>query len=198
MKTRVVQVTDELVEGAAEAVARGFADNEIWIWMLGSEERVRRALPRHYRAMIRHVYVTRDGAWTTPDTLGAALWFPPRSLELSPGERFWELISLLPSVLPALGRATRWEALIGDHRPTEDHWYLNTLAVDPGAQRGGVGTALIGPGLERADADGLGVYLETQRRANIPFYRRFGFEEGDELKLPDSPPVWTMWRPARG
>jgi hypothetical protein len=54
---------------------------------------------------------------------------------------------------------------------------------------------LMEPGVARVDADGLGAYLETQRRANIPFYRRFGFEETGEIKLPDSPPLWTMWRP---
>jgi GNAT superfamily N-acetyltransferase len=193
-------VTEDLVPGAALAVARGFADNEIWIWMLGGEKRVRRALPRHYRAMIRHVYTSRGSAWTTPDTLGGALWYPPGTLEMSLAERFWEIASLMPHAITSLGRAGRWEELIHSHRPSEPHWYLNTLAVDPGAQRSGVGTALIGPGLERADAEGTGAYLETQRRSNIPFYRRFGFEETDEIKLPDSPPLWLMWRPpqARG
>ena len=34
---RVVPITPELVEDAADAVARGFADNEIWLWMLNGE-----------------------------------------------------------------------------------------------------------------------------------------------------------------
>jgi GNAT superfamily N-acetyltransferase len=198
VEPRVVPITPELVAPAAGAVARGFADNEIWVWMLGGEKRVRRALPRHYRAMIRHVYTSRGSAWTTPDTLGAALWYPPGTLEMSFSERFWEMASLMPHALTSIGRAARWEQLTHSHRPAENHWYLNTLAVDPEAQRGGVGTALIEPGLERADADGVGAYLETQRRANIPFYRRFGFEETGEIKLPDSPPLWLMWRPSRG
>jgi ribosomal protein S18 acetylase RimI-like enzyme len=84
---------------------------------------------------------------------------------------------------------------MASHRPREHHWYLNTLSVDPAAQRRGIGSALIAPGLERADSEGLGSYLETQRRANIPFYRRFGFEEVGEISLPDSPPMWLMWRP---
>ena len=198
VELRVVPVSRDLVAGAALAVARGFADNEIWAWMLGGEKPVRRALPRHYRAMIRHVYAPRSSAWTTPDTLGGALWFPPERLKLSLRESFWELASLMPQLATSLGRASRWQGLVDSHHPKQPHWYLNTLSVDPGAQRGGVGTALIQPGLDRADADGVGAYLETQRRANIPFYRRFGFEETEEIKLPDSPPVWLMWRPPRG
>jgi predicted N-acetyltransferase YhbS len=53
---------------------------------------------------------------------------------------------------------------------------------------------LIEPGLQRADAEGVGCYMETRRRANIPFYRRFGFEEVGEISLPGSPPVLRMWR----
>jgi hypothetical protein len=41
-------------------------------------------------------------------------------------------------------------------------------------------------------------YLETQRESNIPYYRRFGFELTDEISLHDSPPLWLMWREARG
>ena len=61
-----------------------------------------------------------------------------------------------------------------------------------------MGTALIAPGLERADAEGAPVYLETQRESNIPYYRRFGFELTDQISLPDSPPLWLMWREPRG
>jgi GNAT superfamily N-acetyltransferase len=191
---QVVEVTDERVRGAAQAAADGFVDNEIWVWMLGSEERCRRMLPRHYRAMIRRVYMPRRAAWTTPDTKGTALWFPPGTLNLSWRERFTELVSLLPGILPALGRAGRWEELIRKHHPREPHWYLQTLAVEPGSQRSGYGSALMQPGLDRADAEGMPCYLETQRESNIPFYERYGFELTGEVSLHDSPPLWLMWR----
>jgi predicted N-acetyltransferase YhbS len=53
---------------------------------------------------------------------------------------------------------------------------------------------LIQPGLAAADTEGVGCYVVTQRRANIPFYRRFGFEEIGELGFRGSPRVWRMWR----
>jgi GNAT superfamily N-acetyltransferase len=197
VKPRVVEITPELVRGAAQAVAEGFFDNEIWVWMLRRDRQRRRLLPRHYRAMIRTVYIPRHGAWTTPDTRGAALWFPPDTLEMGARERFAEVVSLLPGGIDSFRRALRWEELISEHHPREPHWYLQTLAVEPSSQRSGIGTALIGPGLERADTDGVGCFLETQRRSNIPYYRRFGFELTDEISLEDSPPLWLMWRPAR-
>lgn len=196
MPPGAVPITPELVPGAARAAAEGFFDNEIWVWLLPRERHLRRMLPRHYRAMIRRIYLPRGAAWTTPDTLGASLWFPPGTLEISPRERLAELLSMLPEGIAAFRRGARWEELIAKHHPREPHWYLQTLSVAPAAQRSGVGTALIEPGLARADADGLPVYLETQRESNIPYYRRFGFELTEKIGLHDSPPLWLMWREA--
>ena len=197
MSREAVEITPDLVRGAAQAAADGFVDNEIWVWMLGSEDRCRKMLPRHYRAMIRRVYMPRGAAWTTQDTKGTSLWFPPGTLALSARERFAEILSLLPGILPAMERAGRWEELITEHHPKELHWYLQTLSVAPEAQRSGYGTALMQPGLDRADAEGMPCYLETQREANIPYYNRFGFALTDEISLHDSPPLWLMWRPAQ-
>jgi ribosomal protein S18 acetylase RimI-like enzyme len=194
---RVVPITGALVRRAARAVARGFHDNEIWVWMLPGERRRRSMLPRHYRAMIRHVFLPRGAAWTTEDTLGAALWYPPGTHHFSRREQLIELLSLLPEGITALRRGARFDTMRFEHFPTEPHWYLNTLAVVPEAQGRGIGSALIEPGLARADADRLGAYLETQRESNIPFYRRFGFELTEEIGLPDGPPLWLMWRPGR-
>ncbi|MDP9189797.1 MAG: GNAT family N-acetyltransferase [Actinomycetota bacterium] len=191
---RAVPITRELVRGAAQAAAEGFFDNEIWVWMLKRDWQRRRLLPRHYRAMIRYVYVPRGGAWTTPDTLGAALWFPPGTMRMRAREQAAELLSLLPEGIDSFRRGVRWEGLIAEHHPKQPHWYLQTLSVSPAAQRRGVGTALLEPGLARADSQHAPAYLETQRQSNIPFYRRFGFELTAEISLHDSPPVWLMWR----
>jgi GNAT superfamily N-acetyltransferase len=193
----VVPISPPLVRGAARAIADGFLDNEIWVWTLRRDWQRRRVLPRYYRAMIRRVFAPRGAAWTTTDTRGGALWIPPGTEALSARERFAELVSLLPEGVPALSRGTRMEELMVAHRPQEPHWYLSTLSVESASQGRGIGSALMEPGIARIDADGLGAYLETQRRANIPFYRRFGFEERGEIGLPDSPPLWRMWRPPR-
>ncbi len=198
MSVEVVPVTPGLVRGAAQAAAEGFFDNEIWVWMLRRGWQRRRLLPRHYRAMIRRVYMPRDAAWTTSEALGTALWFPPGAPGVRRRDRLAEAVSMLPEGLDCFGRALRWEKLIGAHHPREPHWYLQTLSVRPSAQLQGVGSALIAPGLERADSDGLSAHLETQRFSNVPFYERFGFELTGEISLPDSPSVWLMSRPPGG
>jgi GNAT superfamily N-acetyltransferase len=196
MSTEVVPITPGLVRGAAQAAADGFFDNEIWVWLLRRDWQRRRLLPRHYRAMIPRVYMPRAAAWTTRDTVGASLWFPPGTLELNRRERLAELVSLLPEGVDCFRKAARWEELIARHHPKEPHWYLQTLSIAPEHQRKGAGTALIAPGLDRADDERMPAYLETQRESNVPFYRRFGFELTDVIGLDDSPPLWLMWRSA--
>jgi ribosomal protein S18 acetylase RimI-like enzyme len=81
--------------------------------------------------------------------------------------------------------------------PDDPVWYLEVVSVRPGAQRRGIGTRLLEPGLARGDANRLPCYPETPRPENIPFYERLGFRvegEGVEL-LPGGPTHWTMTRP---
>jgi ribosomal protein S18 acetylase RimI-like enzyme len=93
--------------------------------------------------------------------------------------------------------ARRWgqvfEALARVH-PREPHWYLATLGVDPLAQRGGVGSALLAHWLDAVDADATPAWLETDRQANIAFYRRAGFEVARRTEVLGTS-VWCMGRP---
>ena len=82
--------------------------------------------------------------------------------------------------------------------PTEEHWYLEVVGVDPSQRGRGIGTTVIAPMLERCDAEGLPAYLESSNEANLPLYARFGFEVVDEVHPGNGcPPVWPMWRPVR-
>jgi hypothetical protein len=48
-----------------------------------------------------------------------------------------------------------------------------------------------------ADASRVPCYLESSKPTNIPVYRTFGFEVTREVRLPDGPRLWPMWRNAR-
>jgi ribosomal protein S18 acetylase RimI-like enzyme len=52
------------------------------------------------------------------------------------------------------------------------HWYLAFIGVDPNHQGKGVGSALMKPMLNRAQAEGLPCYLETFLARNLAFYAR--------------------------
>lgn len=180
---------------AADAVARGFQDNEIWAWLI-PDDRVRsRVEKRSYRWMIREIFMSRRSAWMTGTGTGASLWFPPGTKDLSFREKLAEGLPFLPEGLPSVGKASRLNDIVKANWPEEPHWYLSVLSVEPASQGLGHGSALIAPGLERADNEGVGVWLETQTEDNLPFYARFGFELVTEAEVDPGIRLWMMWRP---
>ncbi len=72
--------------------------------------------------------------------------------------------------------------------PAEPLWILAIVGVEPKAQGGGIGSALIEFGLERARADQAGVFLETVIARNVPYYERFGFRVVEAADAPDGGP----------
>jgi GNAT superfamily N-acetyltransferase len=192
-----VSITEQSAKAAGHAAAAGFLDNEIWEWILPNEERRGRLLRRHFPIIIRRVFLGHGTGWTSTDAKGACLWIPPEHPRRTAYQSLAEAISLVPWLLGGIRRAQRMEGLLLENHPTEPHWYLETLSIAPEAQRKGYGSALLEPGLQLCDEQHMPAYLETQREANVPYYRRFGWELTGTIKLDDSPPLWTMWREPR-
>jgi hypothetical protein len=180
---------------AADAIARGFQDNEVWAWLIPGDRARARVERRSYRWMIRQIFMPRRSAWMTGSGTGASLWFPPGTKALTLREQLAEALPFLPEGLPSIGKASRLNDLVKSHWPEEPHWYLSVLSVEPASQGLGHGSALIAPGLERADGEGVGVWLETQTEDNLPFYSRFGFELVTRVEADRDIPLWMMWRP---
>ena len=87
------------------------------------------------------------------------------------------------------------EEVLEQHVPLP-RWYLGVLGVDPDRQSQGWGARLMKPILDRADADGLPVSLETMREGNVAYYGRHGFEVAATVALPGGGPTcWVMRRP---
>lgn len=181
----------------AEAIAHGFHDNEAWVYIQPDPVWRHRLMVRNYRVLIRRLFLRRGAGWTTSGLEGAALWIPPGEPKRTRADLLAESASLVPWVGSGLRRAYRLDEMVEAHHPSEPHWYLEVLSVHPAHQRRGLGSALIAPGLARCDAEGMPAYLETQRKENLPYYERFGFEEREIMEAPGVPPLWGMWREPR-
>jgi ribosomal protein S18 acetylase RimI-like enzyme len=87
---------------------------------------------------------------------------------------------------------------IGRARPTEPHWYLSTIGMDPSAQRTGVAKGLLGLRLARCDQDHVPVALVTGEQSNVGYYESLGFAVTGQAEVPGGGPAqWTMWRKPR-
>ncbi|MFD2886186.1 GNAT family N-acetyltransferase [Chitinophaga cymbidii] len=81
--------------------------------------------------------------------------------------------------------------------PTEPHWYLPMIGVDPVHQGAGIGAALMTEALRAVDRDGSIAYLESSNPRNISLYLRHGFEVIGEIQSGSSPVLRPMLRRAR-
>jgi ribosomal protein S18 acetylase RimI-like enzyme len=130
--------------------------------------------------------------------VGVAAWVKPGRYPLPVGAQVRQgggSFRALATRPRALVDGTKYLLAIEKVHPHEKIWYLQLLVVDPSVQRLGIGAMLQSPGLQRADEDGLGCYLETQNFDNLAYYRRFGYELAEELRpVKNGPPLWTMRR----
>jgi ribosomal protein S18 acetylase RimI-like enzyme len=126
--------------------------------------------------------------------VGAAIWLPPGvgSDEESLTRLFDENVGDdIKEHLPGI-----FEQMEKFH-PTEPHWYLPMIGVDPAHQGAGVGSALMTEGLKAVDRDGSIAYLESSNPKNISLYERHGFEVIGEIQSGSSPVLRPMLRKAR-
>jgi ribosomal protein S18 acetylase RimI-like enzyme len=106
-------------------------------------------------------------------------------------------LRVVPALL-ALGprgawRTTRWLGAWSKRDPGRRHWHLGPVAVDLHLQGRGIGSELMRAFCRRMDAAGEEAYLETDKKINVRFYERFGFEVvGEEEVL--GVPNWFMLR----
>jgi GNAT superfamily N-acetyltransferase len=136
----------------------------------------------------------QGGAWMTPGAQGAALWALPDRWREGTMDALRLLWATLPGLAPRAPRVMRGLGQVESRHPDVGHLYLAVLGVEPGRQGQGVGSAVLRPGLELCDREGLPAYLETSRESSVLFYRRHGFRMIDEIPLPSGPAVWLMWR----
>ncbi len=178
----------------AGVLARAFDDDPPFLWSQPDPARRAKRLRRMYGGRLETLWAEPESA-TTDDRAGVALWAPPDGWRVPPREMVRALPAVVgPRVLPMLAGMRRVEEL----HPRTPHLYLAVLGVDPPRQGGGIGGALLQPGLDRCDREAVPAFLETAKERNVGYYERFGFRVTHVVKLPrGGPPIWLMWRDPR-
>lgn len=199
-----VQPLDETsVEDAAAVFVRAFWDYPVWTWLMPQTAQRAALLPGAAMVNVRWGRLLGETYSAGSPAAGVAIWVPPAaSTDVDPagdltGWRAWDQ-SAGPEV------TSRFEAMNEVQRPVREracpgpHWYLAWLGVDPGAQGGGIGAALLNHMFARADEAALPVLLETEAQRNVAYYERHGFAVVHEGVVPlGGPPFWTMMRTPR-
>lgn len=190
----VERLEDSRLGEASDVLARAFQQDPAWVWLIADAEKRKRLLPWLFRVGFD---VTAAEVWTTSGVVrGAARWLPPGRPALRVGPTLKALVTtpfrLGSALAPFLAYGRAVEVLRAEAM-AEPHWYLAGIGVDPSAQRRGIGTALLEPGLVAATRAGLPTVLLTNNEANLPFYERHGFEVVRQAETPKGgPQAWAM------
>jgi GNAT superfamily N-acetyltransferase len=185
------------VDALARTLARAFYDDPAIRWLSPDDARRLATSQRAFAVFLRRIWLAHDETYVAGEAAGVCVWEPPDTWKLGLGRQLGLLPALirvygagLPRVLGALAAIER------DH-PTQPHYYLPFIGVDPDHQGHGFGTALMRPILDRCDADGTPAYLEASSPRNRVLYERHGFAVTEELSIGrGAPPIWRMWRAA--
>jgi len=136
----------------------------------------------------------QDTAYYVDGFSGAALWLPP---DVHPDEE--ALGALLQQTVSEGDREEVFAVLeqMGSYHPSEPHWFLPFIGVDPAHQRKGYGSALLKHTLMQCDRENKLAYLDSTNPVNISFYKQHGFELLGEVQVGASPPIHPMLRKPR-
>ena len=153
----------------------------------------RQIFPLYFRIYVEHALA--DGIiHTTPSRAAAALWLPagPDPAAQPPGhaER------LAAATSPWTGRFVAFDAALEARHPAGTaHRHLALLAVRPGRQGQGTGTALLRSYHQALDRDGTPAYLEASDLRTRRIYLTHGYaDHGPPIRLPGGPLMYPMWR----
>jgi ribosomal protein S18 acetylase RimI-like enzyme len=174
------RLTESDVERAGETLAKAFFNDPLAAYMVPNPDERRRLLPWHFATLARYGALFGEVYTTSGGLHGAAVWLPPGEVEMTPERIAAAGMDQAPVVLGAgawgrfMGVMEYVENLHATDMPNE-HWYLAVIGVDPKATGKGLGSALLQPVLEAADAERKQCYLETAEADNKPFYEKHGF-----------------------
>ena len=189
----------EDAELAGRLLAEGFAAVPVMRWIFPDVIDPGRSLTGWF-TLAAEVAGRRDEVWVVSEggePCGAALWAPPGhdgGFDEGSLERLFE-VSAGVGGDAALARMAVVGALMDEHHPNEEHWYLWLTALRPVSQGRGLGGLLLRPVLDVATADRVGCHLESSNPRNVAFYERLGFTVTATFGPDDGPVLRGMWRP---
>jgi ribosomal protein S18 acetylase RimI-like enzyme len=193
IKPTIKTVAPSDANQAVGTVVLAFSADPIARWFYPDPHQYLLHLPSFVRAFAGKAF-ENNSAYQINGYSGAALWLPP---DVHSDED--ALVALLQRSIPEEKQQDIFAFMerMDTSHPSESHWYLPMIGVDPAQQGRGYGSALLQYALERCDGEGKLAYLESSSPRSIPLYQGHGFELLGTIQVGSSPPLFPMLRKAR-
>jgi ribosomal protein S18 acetylase RimI-like enzyme len=176
---------------AAGIIADAFQHLDVAKWLVPDPEQRRSVVERNMLIWTTHA-IKHGLISLTADETGVAGWFPTAEPVPAPDDYDEKLVSACGQWADQFRRLD--DTFEMHHPHGEPHHHLAFLAVRPGHQREGLGTALLHHHHEMYPD--VAMYLEASSRTSRALYLRHGYLDRGRFTLPDGPPLWAMWRPS--
>lgn len=179
----------------AQILARAFEHDPVTAWVFPREADRLPGMEAMYRRILVPDALRDDEAYLTEDHAAAALWAPPGRAKAGAVET----LRMVPAIARIWGRrsvrAMRVFSYLESKLPERPHAHLLFMGVEPEHQGYGIGSLLLRRTLAPLDREGMPAYLEATTPRNRALYRRHGFMDMEQIRLPGGgPPMWRMWR----
>jgi GNAT superfamily N-acetyltransferase len=187
----IVPVREDQIDTAAGVLARAFQLDPPMVYVWPDATARARVLPSLMKAFVTYGSMFGEPLTTSGKPEAVALWLPLDDLNDTPERDHRAGTDQIPAMLgaEAFARFMHIATTVGRFHKLSapgKHLYLSILGVEPSRQGQGLGSALIRPTLERADAAGLPCYLDTFQPRNVPLYQKHGFKITVEEVEPNS------------
>jgi GNAT superfamily N-acetyltransferase len=185
------------LEALSHVIADAFHGLAPSRWLIADPEARSCIFPGYFRLLVAYAIVA-GLAHTTAGRDAVALWLPAGPGVSGPPAGHRERLAAVTA--PWTGRFAVFDQALEAHHPAGvPHEHLAILAVRPGCQRRGLGTALLTARHHDLDRDGVPAYLEATSPRARDLYLRHGYtvRPGSAFRLPEGPLLWPMWREPR-
>ncbi|MEV4545229.1 GNAT family N-acetyltransferase [Micromonospora echinaurantiaca] len=172
----------------AVLIADALHPSPLAAWLVPDPAQRRRILADVLVIWVEHAMFFGD-IYLTDDVTAATVGFH-RYRPIPPPANYG--IRLADSAGPNAGRFDILEQTLSLRRPTEPHYHLAFLAVQPEAQRTGRGTAMLAHHRSRIDRVDLPSWTDTVNAQDL--YARYGYTPRPTITLPNGPAIDPMRR----
>jgi len=189
MKTNIIKLSKNHIIPAGAVLGRALKDDPVSVHVTPDEVKRHLTMECVFR-MTCYLGVKYGEVYaTSADLEGVAVWIPYeyykdkfwRNLKAAFKGRMWKMgLDASRNIKPIREYST---AAHRKYAPT-NHWYLQSLGVEPIHQGKGYGSLLLEHFIEKIATDSLPIFLETSTQRNVNFYERFGFQVMEEEIVP--------------
>jgi GNAT superfamily N-acetyltransferase len=186
------------LDALSQVIAAAFHDLAPSRWLIADPEARRAIFPGYFRLQVAYAMAT-GLAHTTPARDAVAVWLPAGPGVPRPLAGYQQRLNM--ATAPWTGRFAVFDQALRAHHPAGvPHQHLAILAVRPGRQSRGIGSALLNARHHDLDHDGVPAYLEATSPRARDLYQWHGYtaRPGAAFRLPEGPLIWPMWREPDG